>query len=280
MTALSLRRQAGTAAPAVEHPGWWGRRLGPGLLVVLLVAWSLHATGAGLGSLLAGREQGARLVAGLLRPDLDPAVLRTVGTAALETVQIALAGLVLAVVLAAPLALLLSGVGGAPALVRVPARLVATGLRGVPELVWALVLVATVGLGPAAGVHALALHGAGLLAKLWAEQLEAVDPRPVEALRLTGAGRGAVLALAVLPQARAGLASLALYQWECNVRTATVLGFVGAGGLGQAIDLSLRLFDYGRLSTAVLAVLVLVVGVDAVSRALRRRLGAQTTVPA
>lgn len=244
------------------------------VLVVVLLAWSLHATEVGPASLVAGREQGTRLLAGLLRPDLDPAVLRVIGAAALQTVEISLAGLALAVVLAAPTALLLSGVSGAPYPLRVAARVVAGGLRGVPELVWALVFVATVGLGPAAGVYALGLHGAGLLAKLWAEQMEAVDPAPVEALRLTGAGDAAVLGLAVLPQARAGLASLALYQWECNVRTATVLGFVGAGGLGQLIDLSLRLFDYGRLATSVAAVLALVLAVDAVSRRLRGALGA------
>ncbi len=87
----------------------------------------------------------------------------------------------------------------------------------------------------------------------------------MQALRLTGASRPAVLLLGVLPQARPGLLSLLLYQLECNVRTATVLGIVGAGGLGQAIDLSLRLFDYGQLGTLLVTVLVLVLGVDAVS---------------
>lgn len=270
-----------TPAPRApgQHPGWWGNRLTTLLLVALLVAWSLHATGVGPAGLLAGRDQGVRLLTGLLRPDLSGQGLRTVAAAAVETLQISLAGLALSVVLAVPLGLVLAAPGGAPSPVRAAVRAVATVLRGVPELVWALVFVATVGLGPAAGVYALALHGAGLLAKLWAEQLEAVEPGPVEALRLTGASRGAVLALAVLPQARAGLVSLTLYQWECNVRTATVLGFVGAGGLGQAVDLSLRLFDYGRLSTTVLAVLALVLGVDAVSRRLRARAGAQVRGP-
>ena len=91
-----------------------------------------------------------------------------------------------------------------------------------PELIWALVLVTVVGLGPAAGTVAVALHGVGLLAKLWSEQLDGVDPRPVEAVRLTGASHAATLALAVVPQARPGLLSLLLYQLECNVRTATV----------------------------------------------------------
>lgn len=104
---------------------------------------------------------------------------------------------------------------------------------------------------------------------------------PSEAIRLSGASRSAVLLLAVLPQARPGLLSLLLYQLECNVRSATVLGIVGAGGLGQAIELSLRLFDYPRLGTLVAAVLVLVLGVDALSRQLRGRCGADVrTVPA
>lgn len=93
-------------------------------------------------------------------------------------------------------------------------------------------------------------------------------------MRLAGASRPAVLALAVLPLARPGLLSLLLYQLECNVRTATVLGIVGAGGLGQSIDLSLRLFDYPRLGTLVVTVLVLVLGVDALSRRLGTAVGA------
>ena len=249
----------------------WG---GPATVGVLLAVWALHGTGVGPGSLLEGRKAGARLVTGLLRPDLSPAFLGEVAAAALQTVQIALAALVLAVLLAAGLAVLISAVAGAPAVVRSGARLLAAALRGVPELVWALVFVATVGLGPAAGTYAIALHGAGMLAKLWSEQLDAVDPAPVEAVRLAGASRPATLALAVLPQARTGLASLLLYQFECNLRVATVVGFVGAGGLGGRIDLSLRLFDYARLSTLVLATLVLVLVTDAVSRALRKRLGA------
>lgn len=256
-----------------------GARWGGTAALLVLAVWALAGTGVGPGPLLAGREQAARLLTGLIRPDLSPDLLADVAAAAVQTAQIALAGLVLSAALAAPLALLLSAAGGAPAALRTGARVLAGLLRGVPELVWALVFVAAVGLGPAAGVYALTLHGAGLLAKLWAEQLEAVDPRPVEAVRLTGAGRAAVLALAVVPQARAGLASLLLYQLECNVRTATVVGFVGAGGIGTAIDLALRLFDYRQLSTLVLATLVLVLSVDAFSRLVRGRLGAQVNRP-
>jgi phosphonate transport system permease protein len=210
----------------------------------------------------------------VLSPDLDPQVLRDTALAAAQTLQIAVAGLLLSALVAFPLALLLAGSSSAARPLRAAARLLAAVLRGVPELVYALVFVAVVGLGPLAGTLAVAVHGAGLLAKLWSEQLEAVDRRPVEAVRLSGAGRAAVLVLATLPLARPGLLSLLLYQLECNVRTATVLGIVGAGGLGQAIDLSLRLFDHGRLGTLVLTVLVLVLGVDALSRRLRAAVGA------
>lgn len=246
------------------------------LAIAVVLGWSFQQTGVGPGSLIAGRQGAARLLAGFLTPDLSPDFLAVVAGAALETVHISLAALVFAVLLGLPLAVLQAGNVAAPPAVRQGARLLATALRGVPELLWALLFVATVGLGPAAGVYAIGLHGAGLLAKLCGEQLEAVDPAPIEALRLTGATRIGTTLLGIIPQARAGLASLLLYQWECNIRTATVVGFVGGGGIGQALDLSLRLFRYPELSTLVIAVLMLILGVDTLSRLVRRRLGAAT----
>jgi len=244
-----------------------------GVVIVVLV-WSLRGTGVGVADLIDGRTGAARLLRAFLAPDLSERFRSAVLAAALETVQISLAGLVFGVLLGLPLAALIAGNVQAAAPLRRGARVVAASLRGVPELLWALLFVAAVGLGPAAGVYALGLHGAGLLAKLCSEQLEAVDPVPVEALRMTGAGRLSTLLLAIGPQARTGLVSLVLYQWECNIRTATIVGFVGAGGIGGALDLSLRLFRYGELSTLVLAVLALILGVDALSRLIRGRLGA------
>jgi len=275
VTARATRdRAAATAAsaPPLSRPRWSASAWGGSLGLLFVAVWALH--GAELGRLGDVDVGGVRVLSGLLRPDLSAPVLAGVAKAAAATVQIAVAGLLLSVLVAAPLALLMAGSSRVAPLARTAARMLAALLRGIPELVYALVFVSVVGLGPVAGTCALAVHGAGLLAKLWAEQLEAVDGRPVEAARLSGAGRGAVVALAVLPQARPGLLSLLLYQLECNIRTATVLGIVGAGGLGQAIDLSLRLFDYGQLGTLVAAVLILVLGVDALSRRLRGRWGA------
>lgn len=244
--------------------------------IAAAIGWSLHQTGAGIGSLIAGRDGAARLIGGLFPPDLDPELLSRIGQAVLETLQISLAALGIAIVIGLPMAFLIAGNVAAPRILAVPARLLAAGLRGVPELLWALLFVATVGLGPAAGVYAIGLHGAGLLAKLSSEQLEAVDPAPVEAVRVTGATRTATAIWAILPQARAGIASQVWYLWECNIRSSVIVGFVGAGGIGQALGIALRLFRYQELATLIITVLVLVVVVDRLSLRYRRRLGAVT----
>jgi phosphonate transport system permease protein len=240
--------------------------------VAAAIGWSWRETGVGVGSLLAGREGAARLIGGLFPPDLDRELLARIGEAVVETLQISLAALGIAAILGLPLSFLIASNAVAPRGLAVPARLLAAGLRGVPELLWALLFVATVGLGPAAGVYAIGLHGAGLLAKLCSEQLEAVDPAPVEAVRVTGASRPAVALWAVLPQARAGIASQIWYLWECNIRSSVVVGFVGAGGIGQSLGIALKLFRYQELTTLIIAVLLLVIAVDSLSFVFRSRL--------
>ena len=145
-------------------------------------------------------------------------------------------------------------------------------MRTIPDLVWALLFITAVGLGPFAGVLALTVHSAGLLGKLYAESMEAVDSAPVDTLAATGAGGAAVFLWAVLPQARAPVVSVTLYQWECNIRAAMVLGFVGAGGIGQRIDIAMRLFRYDEILTLLVLLLVLVTLVDRLSAILRKRL--------
>jgi len=196
---------------------------------VAISVWAWQGAGVDFSELAGGTDGAADLATSFLRPDLTPTFLLDVGLAAAETVQIAVVGLLLALALGGPLASLLAGNVGANPAIRITVRLATAVLRGVPDLVWALILVAAIGPGPAAGSIAIALHGIGMLAKLGAEQLETVNPAPVEAVRLSGASRAATAALAVLPQSRSGLASVTLYQFECNIRTSTVLGFVGAG---------------------------------------------------
>jgi phosphonate transport system permease protein len=142
----------------------------------------------------------------------------------------------------------------------------------VPELAWALLFVVMVGLGPFAGVLALAAHSAGVLGKLYSELLESVDQRAVEAVRATGAREIAVTILVRVPLALPVLLSYTLFRWECNLRAATVLGLVGAGGIGTELILAFRLFRYHELLTLVLAVLALVVLIDVTGQLVRAQL--------
>ena len=145
-------------------------------------------------------------------------------------------------------------------------------LRGVPELVWALLLVRLVGLGPSAGVAAIAIAGVGLVGKAFAEIVDAAPRAPSEALLAGGAGRLSAFAFGTLPDAAPELLSYAVYRWECAVRTSAVLGFVGAGGLGQEIDLALRQFDGARVASLIVLLVLLVLAADRTSAALRNAL--------
>ena len=263
--------------PSRRRPRWSTLLL---LAAIAAGAWSLAETGVGSASLLAGREGAAQMIGGLLPPDLDPELLSRLGPAALQTVQISIASLVIGAVIGLPLAMLIAGNTEAPRWLSGLARLVATAFRSVHELLWALIFVATVGLGPAAGVYAIGVHSAGVIAKLCSEQLEAVDPAPVEAMRITGGSRVTCALLGVMPQARANIASQLLYQWECNIRSSVVVGFVGAGGIGEALGIALRLFRYQELATLLCAVLLIVAAVDQVSRLIRARVGATTSTNA
>ncbi|MBF3116735.1 ABC transporter permease, partial [Pseudomonas aeruginosa] len=139
-------------------------------------------------------------------------------------------------------------------------------------IVWALLFVRAVGLGPTAGVLAIAITYAGMLGKVYAEIFESVDPRPTRALLLCGGSRLAAFAYGVLPNAAGEMISYTVYRWECAIRASVVMGFVGAGGLGQQIDLSLRMFAGGEVASILLTFLLLVLLADLLSRFLRGRL--------
>ncbi len=260
--------------------GWAG-------VLVLLIGWSMRGAGFNARFLSNARAQHEtrRFVDGFLHPDLRLTYLADVAHSAVTTLQISFAGLAVGAVIGVPLSFLAAAnlaANRTPGLPRwrrvvglVPyqlARNTLNFLRAVPELVWALVFISAVGLGPFAGSLAIGLHSAGLLGKLWAEQMEAVDDSPVEAVRLLGAGRTALGILAVFPQARQNLLSLTLYQWECNVRAAAIVGFVGAGGIGQDLDVSIRLFRYSQASVLILAILILVALADGTGALIRRSL--------
>ncbi len=216
-----------------------------------------------------------------LPPEDSPEFLLLVGRSTLETLAIANLGIAAAFLIAFPLSLAstavlsLSAVGPAPnwrigLALRYPARLLLIALRGIPELVWALLFVRAVGLGPAAGVLALAITYGGMLGKVYAEIYESVSARPARALIEAGAGRLHAFLYGVLPVALPEMVSYTIYRWECAVRASVIMGFVGAGGLGQQLELSLRMLNGAEACTILFIFLLLVLLSDALSAAFRR----------
>jgi phosphonate transport system permease protein len=143
-------------------------------------------------------------------------------------------------------------------------------LRAIPEVVWALVFVRALGLGPACGVLAIAITYGGMLGKVYAEILESSDTRPARALLEAGSGRLSALFYGLLPGAASELVSYTVYRWECAVRASVIMGFVGAGGLGQLMDQSMKMLNGGEAGTILLVFLALVLLADVMSAALRR----------
>ncbi len=252
--------------------------------------WSYRGSEVDPGLLFSAEGGGAvfEYAARLFPPDLSGKTVADAAAGAWETFAISLIGTLLAVVIALPLAffgsrnLAYAGLlyemepqrGLLLLLRRAPylaARAVLNFLRTVPEMLWALVFVFLAGLGPFPGVLALGVHTGGVLGKLFAEVLEDVDLQPVESLQSTGAGRVQILFYGILPQALPQFVSYTLYRWEVNIRVAAVLGFVGAGGLGQRIHIAISLFLEQRLLTLLMVLYVLVTGVDYLSAYLRRR---------
>jgi phosphonate transport system permease protein len=204
-----------------------------------------------------------------LSPDLNSTHLQAVLHGAMETLGMSALGTLLAAVVGILLALPAAGRFGWP--LQSASRLLLNGLRAIPELVWAALMVLAAGLGPNAGTLALALHTTGVLGRLFAEALENTPPEPAEAIRLQGGNPVLAFCYGTLPNLTPQLLAYVLYRWENNIRMASVLGFVGAGGLGQMLYVSLSLFQEAQASTVILAMLVLVLGVDSLSAWSRQR---------
>ena len=187
------------------------------------------------------------------------------------TVQIALWGTVFAMGLAVPLGLAAAR-NVSPPWIQQPVRRLLDLLRAVPDLVIGIMFIVAVGVGPFAGVMALAINTGGVLGKLFSEAVETVDPRPIEGVRATGAGRLQEIVWSVLPQVAPLWTSYALYRFESNARSATVLGLIGAGGIGQLLFDSLNSFAYSQTAAIVITIIVAVTLIDLLSQAMRSRL--------
>ena len=187
------------------------------------------------------------------------------------TIQIAIWGTALAVVFGVPFSILCSS-NVCPAWIVQPVRRVMDACRAINEIVFALLFVVAVGLGPFAGVMALFVHNLGVVAKLFSESVEAVDPRPVEGIRVTGAVKVQEVIFGVIPQVMPMWSSFTLYRLETNVRSATTLGIVGAGGIGQTLYESIRSFHYAETAAQIIIVVVTVMVLDMISSRIRATL--------
>jgi phosphonate transport system permease protein len=206
------------------------------------------------------------------RQQVELKYLSGLGSAAWTTLRIATLGSLLGALLALPLAVLSARNLAAPSALAWLAKAVLDVARSIHTLVFGLVLVGIVGLGPTAGILAIGLHSMGTYGKLFAESIETLDMAVINAVRSVGAGPVQVFFNAVWPAVVPQFVSSHLYVWEFNIRDSTVLGLIGAGGLGLLITEATSLFQWGRLSTVLLVVIVMVVSFDALSRRIRRAL--------
>lgn len=255
------------ARETAQRPGL-GRYLAWGILLLLLVgSWQ----GADMRPLDLLRDSGnmADYAAGFFPPDFLH--WRMYVHEIIITLQIALWGTVLAVVTAVPCGLLSSS-NIAPWWIHQPMRRLMDAFRAINEMVFAMLFVAAVGLGPFAGVLALWIHTAGILAKLFSEAVEAVDPRPVEGIRSTGASALHEVLYGVIPQVMPLWISFALYRFESNVRAASVVGMVGAGGIGVVLWEIIRGFQYQQTCAVMLFIIITVSLIDLASAYIRKAL--------
>jgi phosphonate transport system permease protein len=215
---------------------------------------------------------GARGIADILRRSFPPnfTLLGATLWPALETIDIALCGTLAAAVIALPLSVLAARNTSPSPIVYAAARGIIALTRVVPDLIWALIFVAAVGLGAFPGALALAVHSIGMLGRLFAETIEDMEMGPVEALTLTGASRVQVFSQAVVPGIAPSLLGIALYRLDENVRSSLVLGFVGAGGIGFQIFTAMQLFQYRDVAFYLVVTFVLVVLVERLSAQIRK----------
>ncbi|WP_418316615.1 PhnE/PtxC family ABC transporter permease [Piscinibacter sakaiensis] len=263
----------------------WLRRWATLLLVAVLIWPLLVWTEFKPANLIEPRSLAStwKFLSEFVPPRADPGFLLLLAKETWRTIAIATAGMTIALLFAVPLALgatarlsisaLTGRMAGWPLLVRQLLRWAMVILRSIPELVWALVFVRVVGLGPTAGVLAIGIAYGGMLGKVYAEILESTDAAPTQALLRNGSGRLQALLYGAMPQCANELVSYTVYRWECAIRSSVVLGLVGAGGLGQLLDGSAKMFAGSEVSAILIVFVLLVTVSDRISLALRRALG-------
>jgi phosphonate transport system permease protein len=230
------------------------------VIAAIILFWSGRDTDISTTKFVQGIPAIIDYISRMIPPDWEYS--KVIWRPTIETVEIAIWGTLLSFVLAIPLGFLAARNIAPHRIIYDSARLILNALRGVSELVFALIFVSAVGLGPFPGVLALALHNAGMLGKFYAEAIEAVDTGPVEAVTATGSRWSQTIVYSIIPQTIPHFITYSLYRFEVSIRAATVLGLVGAGGIGFHLISSIRLFDYQTTSMVLLAIVILVVITD------------------
>ena len=270
LTSDAAHRSAVLAAPAppVTPIGTRLIRLAIAALCAVVLVYSWHEAEMNPAQLLRDAGNMATLGADFLRPDFSEWEVYALNM--IETLAIAIWGTLLAVIVGIPFGIL-SADNVVPRFVAFPIRRVMDACRAINELVFALIFIAAVGLGPFAGVLALWIHTTGVIAKLFSEAVEAIDPAPVEGIRGTGGTWLQEIVYGVLPQVLPLWISYALYRFESNVRSATVLGIVGGGGIGMTFNETMRGFLYSQASAILIIVILTVSALDMISQNIRKR---------
>ncbi|WP_322903682.1 phosphonate ABC transporter, permease protein PhnE [Paenibacillus campi] len=255
--------------PVLSAPPRYKRYATWALFVALMIVCCIQ-TDVTPYQLIRGLPQMGILLAEMVPPDWS--YLPKIWEPMVETIQIALVGTMLGGLLAIPFALLCAYNVTSNRWIALPVRLVLNLVRTIPDLLFAAIFVAVFGIGPFAGMLAILFFSFGLIAKLTFEAIEAIDPGPLEAMTAVGANKLQLIVFAVLPQAMPYYMSYLLYAFEVNVRAASVLGLVGAGGIGLLLDRSLGLFRYDRAAIIILLTLAVVLVIDYASTVVRRKL--------
>ena len=242
------------------------------LIAVVLIAvfwWSAEGTGLSIVALIEGLPDLWQLGQHMFPPSLES--YEELRVPVLETLFIGILATIIGSVLSIPIGFLGAANLSHP-VIYYPIRLVLTVFRAVSEVIWALLFIVAVGLGPMAGVLALCIFAVGVQSKLLAEAVEAVDPGPIEAIRATGASPWKVFLYGAWPQVLPLYLTYALYYWDHNTRAATILGFVGAGGLGQKLLWDISVYEFEQATTSIILLIVMITAIDRCSLYLRSKI--------
>lgn len=266
---------AGASVPGPVPPRFRRPGIGAWLLLIVVLAFLVHGYASGVavypGTILEGVEPAIEFASDAFPPDLSRA--GPIAIALVETFEIALLGTLIGVVASVPLAIMAARNTTPGRLLHLASRALIALFRTIPDLVWGLIFVVTVGLGPQAGVLAIAADVTGFCGRFFADSVEDVDQGLIDGLSATGASSAGIVAGAVVPSVLPSWVGTTMFSLEQATRSSVVLGIVGAGGIGVELTTSMQLLRYDEALAIILSIFVVVLGVERVAAAVRRRLG-------